>query len=232
MSRCEIIVSSEGINVIRQRNIDWAISEALRHYIKKRDLRSAMILYDIACQYHVHLKERFLGQRAGSLYLPDSDVQILYGIGLFHVHGHRPSCFPEFAPTYIRGAGMLDGELIETLWSLLKGMIRSTRGMATSHRKEVLDDHMNDINWNKTTRQGMYYGCKQTMWLTESNKLNQQSRSIKQLSQAFRKAYLNLESSLPQPPTRISISGQRSTRKHTGPDGRCITLHQGARRPC
>ena len=50
--------------------------------------------------------------------------------------------------------GMLDGETIETLWSLLKGMIGSTRGMSTSHRKEVLDDHMNDVNWEKTTRVG------------------------------------------------------------------------------
>ena len=26
--------------------------------------------------------------------------------------------------------------------------------MSTSHRKEVLDDHMNDVNWEKTTRVG------------------------------------------------------------------------------
>ncbi len=138
----------------RQRNIDWAISEALRHYMEKRDLRTALLLYDIVCKYHVYLRERIKKHGTGALYLPDEAVQLLYGIGLFHVHGHRESCFARFAPVYIPGAGMLDGELIETLWALLKGMIGTTRGMTTSHRKEVLDDHMNDINWVKTTRQG------------------------------------------------------------------------------
>ena len=35
------------------------------------------------------------------------------------------------------------------LWALLNEISRSTRGMATSHRREVMDDHMNDSNWKK-----------------------------------------------------------------------------------
>ena len=123
------------------------------------NLRFTLVLYlvlsyDIMCQYHVYLRERVKRHKTQSLYFPDKTFPILYGIGLFHVHGHIPQCFPRFAPTFTRGAGMLDGELIETLWATLRGMIASTRSMATSHRKEVLDDHMYDVNWAKTTNIG------------------------------------------------------------------------------
>ena len=43
----------------------------------------------------------------------------------------------------------IDGEMIETLWAPLNEISRSTRGMSTSHHKEVIDDHMNDSNWKK-----------------------------------------------------------------------------------
>ena len=150
----DLYILQSVIAISRQKNIDWAVSEALRYFLERRTLLAALILYDIVCQYNVYFKERIKRHETKALFLPPSACQILYGIGLFHVHGHQATCFPRFAPSYIPGAGMLDGETIETLWSLLKGMIGSTRGMSTSHRKEVLDDHMNDVNWEKTTRVG------------------------------------------------------------------------------
>ena len=51
-------------------------------------------------------------------------------------------------------AGNIDGEIIETLWAFLNRISGSIRAMATSHRKEVLDDHMNEINWRKTVGMG------------------------------------------------------------------------------
>jgi len=35
------------------------------------------------------------------------------------------------------------------LWAPLNEISRSTRGMLTSHRREVIDDHMNNSNWKK-----------------------------------------------------------------------------------
>src|SRR5438445_11446835 len=35
------------------------------------------------------------------------------------------------------------------LWAPLNEISRSTRGMSMSHRREVIDDHMNDSNWKK-----------------------------------------------------------------------------------
>ncbi|KAI9434662.1 hypothetical protein H4582DRAFT_1797539, partial [Lactarius indigo] len=50
----------------------------------------------------------------------------------------------------------IDGETIETLWAPLNEISRSTRGMSTSHRREVIDDHMNDSNWKKLIDLGKF----------------------------------------------------------------------------
>jgi Kyakuja-Dileera-Zisupton transposase len=98
----------------------------------------------------VSVLEKFRKRFDGNPYLnfPD-EVEILRGIGLFHVHGHKDECYGRFAPTFIPGAGMVDGEILETLWAVLNGIADSIRSQSTSHRQETLDDHMNDSNWKK-----------------------------------------------------------------------------------
>jgi len=44
---------------------------------------------------------------------------IIPGIRLFHVHGHQVTCLARFTLTFIKGAGQVDGEIIETLWATL-----------------------------------------------------------------------------------------------------------------
>ncbi|KAI5996884.1 hypothetical protein F5J12DRAFT_698389, partial [Pisolithus orientalis] len=50
--------------------------------------------------------------------MPDG-MQICPGIGLWHVHGHHTEYFAQYAPNFIVGAGQVDGEIMETLWSSL-----------------------------------------------------------------------------------------------------------------
>ncbi|PIL25433.1 hypothetical protein GSI_13323 [Ganoderma sinense ZZ0214-1] len=87
-------------------------------------------------------------------------LTILRGIGQFHVHGHVAKCFPRFSCNFIAGAGMQDGEIIETLWNKTNAIADSTRGMSAAHRREVIDDHMNDSNWMKLTRMTTILICK------------------------------------------------------------------------
>ena len=82
------------------------------------------------------------------LKLPDN-LELRLGIGLFHIHGHQDTCLARYSPSFIEGGQQIDGETIETLWAPLNEISRSTRGMSTSHRQEVIDDHMNDSNWKK-----------------------------------------------------------------------------------
>ncbi|KAI1790343.1 hypothetical protein LXA43DRAFT_1095489 [Ganoderma leucocontextum] len=130
----------------RQRNMDYVLHWIFAYL---NGLRRILILYDIMCQYFVHLYTRF--KKGPHLHMP-SGLTILRGIGQFHVHGHIPQCFPRFSLNFIPGAGVQDGEIIETLWNKTNAVADSTRGMSAAHRREVIDDHMNDSNWMKLTR--------------------------------------------------------------------------------
>ena len=86
--------------------------------------------------------------------IPDG-MELRLGIGLFHIHGHQDNCLARYSPSFIEGGQQIDGETIETLWAPLNEISRSTRGMSTSHHREVIDDHMNDSNWKKLVDLGM-----------------------------------------------------------------------------
>ncbi|KAG1733409.1 uncharacterized protein EDB91DRAFT_1084462 [Suillus paluster] len=79
-------------------------------------------------------------------------MEIILGIGLWHVHGHQDSCYVRYASNFIAGATRIDGEIMETLWAPLNIISPSARGMGTPHRKECLDYQMNDCNFMKMIR--------------------------------------------------------------------------------
>lgn len=126
----------------QHKNVDFAFLAALETtHVAGMD--RVLLLYDIACQYSIHLMER-IGK-----FLP-SGVVVDRGIGMFHVHGHQEECFYRFAPSFIPGAGNVAGEIVETLWSELNQISSSTRTMTLAARAETLDDHTSDSNFKKT----------------------------------------------------------------------------------
>ena len=46
-------------------------------------------------------------------------------------------------------AGVVDGEILETLWSVLNEVSPSAQMATLASRTEMLDDHMLDSNWKK-----------------------------------------------------------------------------------
>jgi hypothetical protein len=128
----------------KQMNMDWSHAEALNN-TNIGEIPTVLLCYDVMCEYHVKLKDRIA--RNPLLHFPN--VAIEKAIGLFHVHGHKDECFFRFATSFIPGAGIVDGEVLETLWSVLNNISRSTRTATLAHRAEILDDHMNDSNWKK-----------------------------------------------------------------------------------
>jgi hypothetical protein len=134
-------------------NMDWSLCEALAS-TNIGDIGEILHIYDINCQYCRYLPERIL--RNQMLQIPDH-ITISPAIGLFHVHGHKSSCLYRYATSYVPGAGIVDGEVLETLWSVLNSVAATTRTASLAHRAEVLDDHMNDSNWKKMIGIGIYY---------------------------------------------------------------------------
>jgi hypothetical protein len=131
--------------------MDYSIFKALSFNME--GIQSALISYDVMCQWSVHMKERVAA--SNYLKLPDN-LELRLAIGLFHIHGHQDTCLARYSPSFIEGGRQIDGETIETLWAPLNEISRSTRGMATSHRREVIDDHMNDSNWKKLVDIGKF----------------------------------------------------------------------------
>jgi Kyakuja-Dileera-Zisupton transposase len=130
----------------QQKNIDWVLLQVLKH-TNLDPAQGALFIYDIACQYCVHLQERI-----GHL-LPKG-LKLDLAIGLFHVHGHKEECFFHFATSFIPGAGITAGEILETLWSSLNTITPTVRTATLANRAETIDDHATDSNHKKMLNMG------------------------------------------------------------------------------
>jgi Kyakuja-Dileera-Zisupton transposase len=138
----------------RQMNMDYSLNEALK-YTTNGDTPGVILAYDINCQYSIHLRRRLA---EGPFLDIREDLPILPAIGLFHVHGHQEKCYARYAPTFVRGIGKGDGEILETNWSVLNGISSMTRTMTLAHRSEVMDAHIGDNNWKKMINMGALRG--------------------------------------------------------------------------
>jgi hypothetical protein len=125
----------------QQKNVDFAFLTALKTTGVDPD-QGVLLMYDIACQYSIHLKERI------DSHLPLGLV-VDVGIGLFHIHAHKDECFFRYAPSFIPGAGVVAGEILESLWSTLNSISPTARTATLAHRAEMLDDHAADSNLKK-----------------------------------------------------------------------------------
>jgi hypothetical protein len=130
----------------RQMNIDYSLCEALK-YAQLVGIIYVMLIYDVMCQYYVNLDMRI--SDSTFLSLPDNTLQLIKAIGLFHVQCHQEECLYMFGTSNIPGAAHVSGEILESLWSVLNDVSRSSRTATLAHRSEILDDHMGDSNWKK-----------------------------------------------------------------------------------
>ena len=124
--------------------MDYSIFKALN--FNMGGIEAALICYDVMCQWSIHMKDRV----NASMYLKISDgLELRFGIGLFHIHRHKDTCLARYFPSYIKGSQQIDGKMIETLLAPLNEISRSTRGILTSHCREVIENHINNSNWKK-----------------------------------------------------------------------------------
>jgi Kyakuja-Dileera-Zisupton transposase len=132
----------------QQKNIDWVLLQALKSTHMDPE-QNAMLIYDIACQYFIHIQDRI-----GHL-LP-SGLELDRAIGLFHVHGHKDECFFRYATTFIPGTGVTVGEILEMLWSSLNAITSTVRTATLANCAETIDDHATDSNHKKMLNIGKY----------------------------------------------------------------------------
>ena len=136
----------------RQMNVDYAVCEALKCHTD--NLPGAITYYDVSCGWIINFLERVM--EAEYLELPEGMEDMIAAVGKFHLNAHVQECFAKYSPNFILGAGQVDGEIIETLWSLFNMISRFARTMSHSYRREVYDDHMCDSNWKKLVGMGEF----------------------------------------------------------------------------
>ncbi|KAI5982238.1 hypothetical protein EDD15DRAFT_2378086 [Pisolithus albus] len=110
------------------------------------NITTALVIYDVGCQWSVNFRSRV--KSSSSPFLP-SGLEIIPAVGKFHLAAHKLSCFPRYSLNFVKGAGHLDGEILETLWAPFNKISPTARSMTQAHRQEVYDDHMRDSNWKK-----------------------------------------------------------------------------------
>lgn len=125
----------------QQKNTDFSLLRAIA-MLNISPEQGVLLIYDIICQYIVHLLERIGDQ------LPPG-MTIDRAIDLFHVHAHKDECFFRYALTFIPGAGVVAGQILESLWSSLNSVSPMARTATLPHRAEILDDHTCDSNNKK-----------------------------------------------------------------------------------
>jgi hypothetical protein len=134
----------------RQMNMDYSACEA---FGRVKAVKKVLYIYDIGCEWGQNFSHRV--HASEHLHLRE-DLEVVTAVGKFHLGAHIRECFPLFSLNFVRGAGQLDGEILETLWSSLNKVAGNTRGMSQAHRQEVLDNHMNDSNWKKLINSRVY----------------------------------------------------------------------------
>ncbi|TFK64685.1 hypothetical protein BDN72DRAFT_774275, partial [Pluteus cervinus] len=133
----------------RQANVDYSFCRAVKATNMVGILRCVKI-YDAMCKSAPHLLKR-IGENKCLSELVPKGLTICKAIGSFHVHSHIKECYQRYGLMYMPGAGLVDGEILETLWSVLNHTSPHTRGATAAHRAEILDDKMNYSNWKKVT---------------------------------------------------------------------------------
>jgi len=72
----------------------------------------------------------------------------------FHLPAHQERCHTLYSLNLRRGAGRLDGEVIERDWAKLGGAANSTKEMSAGSRRDTLDDLCSDMNFTKLKLMG------------------------------------------------------------------------------
>ena len=128
--------------------MDYAIFQALKRFPRHIQV---LIIYDICCQWIIHFQQRV--SESEFLELWDS-LEITGAVRKWHLVAHIAECFPKFTLNFVEGAGQVEGEILETLWSGMDEIAGLAQAMSIAHHQEVIDEYMNDSNWRKLLRTG------------------------------------------------------------------------------
>jgi len=124
---------------------DYAIAASQRHSSEEL---TRVLSYDICCQYYKKFFNR-LPLLLAAVSIGIHRRRWRFVVPKLHIRGHDRKCQETFALHFTLGVGQTDGEGIERHWANLGPMATSTREMGPGHRRDTIDDHLGNWNWQK-----------------------------------------------------------------------------------
>jgi hypothetical protein len=118
-------------------------------------IQCLVYIYDMMCNYSIHLPDRL---QQSDLTLPkEVEIDLLTYVGKWHLSGHQEKCWSRFTLELLLGAGWTDGEILESLWSVLNQSKKTVRALSEAHRQEFLDELLQDSNFKKLCGGGKHF---------------------------------------------------------------------------
>ncbi|KAI6045492.1 hypothetical protein EDC04DRAFT_2888944 [Pisolithus marmoratus] len=125
----------------RYMNTDYSICNAFGYH--SDSITKALVIYDVGCQWSINFRSRV--KNSPSLLLPPA-LEITPAVGKFHLAAHKFSCFARYSLNFVKGAGHLDGEILETLWAPFNKISPTARSMTQAHRQETANKCLEEMN--------------------------------------------------------------------------------------
>lgn len=110
-------------------------------------LLTAIISYDIACQWFKNLFKRMTDWPEDIKLREDVDISPV--IPKFHEPAHQDEDHKQFSCNLVPGMGASDCEVPEQFWGPHNPLGNSTKTMGPGSRHDILDDHFGFWNWLK-----------------------------------------------------------------------------------
>ncbi|KAK0227419.1 hypothetical protein EDD85DRAFT_958034 [Armillaria nabsnona] len=126
--------------------MDYIFCGRLQHLA----LHCVVVSYDINCQWLKKLWER-MDIYPMSMRPQQAPADFVYLIPKFHLPAHIPSCHMKYSFYKTLYVGETDSEAPEYRWSRLNPLPASLKVMGPGGYLDMLDDHISDYNYRKTT---------------------------------------------------------------------------------
>ncbi|KAF9472585.1 hypothetical protein BDN70DRAFT_909114 [Pholiota conissans] len=151
----------------RYINMDYLFLSSFKQ--KDRELVEVTVSYDIACQWSIHLWKRMNSYPSWMHIDHENTTTFRFLIPKFHLPAHTRPCQTSYSFNFNKNVGRTDGEGVERGWARINPLAASTREMGPGSRRDTLDDHFGDQNWNKTTKMGIKEAVKEAADRTTSH---------------------------------------------------------------
>jgi hypothetical protein len=132
---------------------DYSFCQAVKYWTSKGYPGWMVhLVYDVGCSWFINFFKRVAENSTLSW---DDRMKVIVSVGKWHLSAHVDSCFCQFSLNFVTGAGLIDGEVMETIWSQLNAMAIMARAMTAGHRRAVINRQLGDMNFKKMISMGM-----------------------------------------------------------------------------